>query len=126
MTRHPITSALAPGPAGPASAAISAGHLVLVSAQSPVDERGAPVGGSAAEQAGRALDNLTHHLRSTGLSLDDVVSLEVHLVHPEDQAAVDAALAARFAAPYPARSVIGVPWLPGGSRLQIAAVAQRY
>ncbi len=126
MTRHPIASTRAPGPAGPASAGVSAGHLVFVSAQSPLDERGEPVGGSAADQAGRALDNLAHQLRSTGLSLDDVVSLEVHLVDPEDQAAVDAALAARFTAPYPARSVTGVPWLPGESRLQIAAVAQRY
>lgn len=126
MSRSPIRSALAPGPLGAASAGVSAGHFVFVSAQLPLDARGELSGGTAAEQADRALENLAHQLRSTGLSLDDVVSLEIHLVHQADRAAVDAALAARFAPPYPAVTLAGVPWLPGGARLQVAAVAQRY
>ena len=97
-----------------------------MSAQLPVDVHGELAGVTAAEQAGRALDNLAHQLRSTGLSLDDVVSLEIHLVDPADRAAVDAALGARFTPPYPAVTLSGVPWLPGGVRLQIAAIAQRY
>jgi 2-iminobutanoate/2-iminopropanoate deaminase len=99
---------------------------VFVSAQLPLDEHGESPGASAAEQAGRALDNLAHQLRSTGLSLDDVVSLEIHLVDQADVADVDAALRARFGAPYPAVTLAGVPWLPGGARLQVAAIAQRY
>jgi 2-iminobutanoate/2-iminopropanoate deaminase len=126
MGRHRIASSRAPGPAGAASAGISAGRFVFVSAQTPRDERGALVGGSAVDQAGRALDNLAHQLRSTGLSLDDVVSLEVHLVDPADDPAVDAAIEARFSPPFPSRSILGVAWLPGGARLQIAAIAQRY
>ena len=99
---------------------------MFVSAQLPVDARGEPAGATAAEQAGRALENLAHQLRSTGLSLEDVVSLEIHLVDPADRAAVDAALEARFVPPYPAVTLSGVPWLPGGARLQVAAIAQRY
>ena len=83
-------------------------------------------GATAAEQADRALENLAHQLRSTGLSLEDVVSLEIHLVDQADRAAVDAALEARFMPPYPAVTLSGVPWLPGGARLQVAAIAQRY
>jgi len=126
MARHAIASTQAPGPAGAASAGISAGAFVFVSAQAPLDGRGKLVGGSAADQAGRALDNLAHQLRSTGLSLDDVVSLEIHLVDQADRAAVDAALERRFVPPYPAVTLSGVPWVPGGARLQIAAIAQRY
>ena len=126
MSRHAIRSSLAPGPPGAASPGISSGHFVFVSAQLPQDVHGRATGGTVAEQAGRALDNLAHQLRSTGLSLDDVVSLEIHLVDQADQAAVDAALEERFVPPYPAVTLSGVPWVPGGARLQIAAIAQRY
>lgn len=126
MGRQRIASSQAPGPAGAASAGISAGRFVFVSAQLPQDERGELVDGSAGELVGRALDNLAHQLRSTGLTLDDVVSLEIHLVEPADDPAVDTAIEARFSPPFPSRSVLGVAWLPGGARLQIAAIAQRY
>jgi 2-iminobutanoate/2-iminopropanoate deaminase len=126
MGRHAIRSAMAPGPLGAASPGVSSGHLVFVSAQLPLDVRGELAGATAAEQAGKALENLAHQLRSTGLSLEDVVSLEIHLVDQADGAAIDAALEARFMPPYPAVTLAGVPWLPGGARLQIAAIAQRY
>jgi 2-iminobutanoate/2-iminopropanoate deaminase len=117
---------MAPSPLGAASPGISSGHFVFVSGQLPLDVHGGLVGVTAAEQAGRALENLAHQLRSTGLSLEDVVSLEIHLVDQADRAAVDAALEARFTPPYPAVTLAGVPWLPGGARLQVAAIAQRY
>jgi 2-iminobutanoate/2-iminopropanoate deaminase len=126
MSRHEIRSALAPAPLGAASPGVSAGPLVFVSAQLPLNANGELAGVTAAEQAGRTLDNLAHQLRSTGLSLEDVISLEIHLVDQADRAAVDAALEARFVPPYPAVTLSGVPWLPGGARLQVAAIAQRY
>jgi 2-iminobutanoate/2-iminopropanoate deaminase len=126
MSRHAIRSAKAPAPTGAASPGVSSGHLVFVSAQLPLDLQGELAGATAAEQAARALENLAHQLRSTGLSLEDVVSLEIHLVDEADRAAVDAAIEARFIPPYPALTLSGVPWLPGGARLQVAAIAQRY
>jgi enamine deaminase RidA (YjgF/YER057c/UK114 family) len=117
---------MAPGPLGAASPGVSAGRFVFVSGQLPLSLQGEVSGSTAAEQAGRALDNLTHQLRSTGLSLDDVVSLEIHLVDQADRASLDAVLEARFDPPYPAVTLAGVPWLPGGARLQVAAIAQRY
>ena len=126
MSRSPIRSAVAPGPLGAASPGVSAGRLVFVSAQLPFSREGEASEGPAAEQAAQAVQNLAHQLRSTGLSLDDVVSLEIHLVDPADRAAVDTVLEARFTPPFPAVTLAGVAWLPGGARLQIAAVAQRY
>lgn len=117
---------MAPTPPVTASAGVSSGHFVFVSAQLPLDAGGEVTGATAAEQADRALQNLAHQLRSTGLSLEDVVSLEIHLVDQADRATVDAALEARFQPPYPAVTLSGVPWLPGGARLQVAAIAQRY
>jgi 2-iminobutanoate/2-iminopropanoate deaminase len=126
MARNAFRSMLEPPPAGPYSAAVSAGHLVFVSAQLPLDERGAMVGGSAAGQARRALEALGRQLRATGLSPDTVVAVTVYLVDATDVAAVDDAFAAFFREPRPARTVAGVAWLPGGARLQIEAVAVRY
>ena len=126
MARHAFRSMQEPPPSGPYSAAVSAGRLVFVSAQLPVDERGAIVGGSAAEQARRALEALSHQLRSTGLSPDTVATVTVYLVDPADTAAVDDSFAAFFAEPRPSRTLVGVAWLPGGARLQIEAVAVRY
>ncbi|MDI9598379.1 MAG: RidA family protein [Acidobacteriota bacterium] len=126
MDRRSIRSILAPPPPAAASPGVSAGRFVFVSAQLPIDMHGELVGATAAEQAAGALDNLAHQLRSAGLSLDDVVSLEIHLVDQADTAAVDSVLESRFTRPYPAVTLSGVPWVPGAARLQVAAVAQRY
>jgi len=126
MTRHAFNSALAPPPSGPASAAVSAGRLVFVSAQLPVEGVGRTATGSAAGQARLVLDNLTHQLRATGLGLDTVAKLTIHLVDPADLTAVDDACVVYFSEPYPARTIVGAAWLPGGARLQIEAIAVRY
>ena len=126
MSRHAFRSMQEPPPPGPYSAAVSAGHLVFISAQLPVDERGAVVGSSAAEQARRALDAVGHQLRATGLSRDAVATVTVYLVDHADTAAVDDAFAAFFYDPRPARTLVGVAWLPDDARLQIEAVAVRY
>ena len=126
MTLQGFRSALAPPPDGPASAAVSAGRLVFVSAQLPGGGRDDEPGGSAAGQARRALDNLAHQLRATGLGLDTVAALTIHLVDPADLETVDAVCREYFADPYPARTVAGAAWLPGGARLQVTAVAVRY
>ena len=118
------SSRVAPG-FEPYSAAVSSGQLVFVAAQLPtlID---AGAGGSAVEQARRCLDNLRHQLRSVGLSLDTVASLTVYAVDAADAAAVDDVAAEYFSPPRPARTVVGVAWLPDGARLQVEAVALRY
>ena len=126
MTRLAFRSSQVPPPSGAYSAAVSTGQLVFVSAQLPLDERGEVFGGSAAEQARRALDGLRHQLRSTGLSLDTVAKLTAYVVEPDDVAALDEVISEYFCQPRPARTVVGVRWLPDGARLQIEAVAVRY
>jgi len=126
MSRYGFDSARAPRPDGPYSSGVSAGHLVLVSAQLPLTVEGAVVDGSPAEQARRCLDNLAHQLRSLGLGLDSVAELVVYAVGEEDVAAIDDAVAEYFDEPRPARTVVGVAWVPHGARLQVGALAIRY
>jgi 2-iminobutanoate/2-iminopropanoate deaminase len=126
MSRHGFDSARAPRPDGSYSSGVSAGHLVLVSAQLPLTADGTLVDGSPAEQARRCLDNLAHQLRSQGLGLDSVAELVVYAVDEEDVTAIDAAVAEYFDEPRPARTVVGVAWVPRGARLQVGALAIRY
>ncbi|MEE4275494.1 MAG: Rid family hydrolase [Thermoleophilia bacterium] len=126
MSRHGFDSARVPRPGGPYSSGVSAGHLVIISAQLPLTAEGAPIDGSAAEQARRCLDDLAHQLRSQGLGLDSVAELVVYAVAEEDVTAIDAAVAEYFDEPRPARTVVGVAWVPHGARLQVGALAIRY
>jgi 2-iminobutanoate/2-iminopropanoate deaminase len=125
MVVHGFTSALVAPPRGPYSAAVSAGHLVFVSAQLPFGPGEEP-GGDAAGQARSAFAHLAHQLRATGLGLESVAALTVYLTDPDDLTAVDDVCREHFSEPYPARSVVGAAWLPGGALLQVAAVAIRY
>ena len=59
-------------------------------------------GGTAAEQARRALDNLAHQLRSTGLSLDAVAELDVYLVDQADLPPSTPPSRSASSPPYPA------------------------
>jgi 2-iminobutanoate/2-iminopropanoate deaminase len=126
MSRHGFNSARAPRPDGPYSSGVSAGHLVVVSAQPPLTAEGALVDGAAAAQARCCLENLAHQLRSQGLGLESVVELLVYAADPDDLPAVDDAIAEVFAEPRPARTVVGVAWVPHGARMQIGALAVRY
>ncbi len=126
MSRHGFDSARAPRPAGPYSSGVSAGHLVIISAQLPLAADGALVDGSPAEQVRRCLDNLAHQLRSQGLGLDSIAELVVYAVDEEDVTAIDATVAEYFGEPRPARTVVGVAWVPHGARLQVGALAIRY
>jgi 2-iminobutanoate/2-iminopropanoate deaminase len=126
MGKHAVTSSVAPPPADGFPAAVSSGHFVFVSAQPPRSRRGEPVPVPAAEQARLCLDNVAHQLRATGLTLDRVVALTVYATTPAAAAAADAVCADVFTPPRPARTVVGVAWLPDGATLQIAAVAERY
>ena len=126
VSRHAFKSSRVAPPDGAYSAGVSYGNLVAVSAQLPVDTSGEVVAGGSAVQADAAFANLRHQLTSIGLSLDHVVSLRVYLVDESDMAAVDAAVGAAFDGPYPARTVVGVAWLPGGARLQVEALAARH
>lgn len=111
---------------GPYSHAVEAGDLVYLSGQTPLDPAtGRLVAGDAGAQAARCLDNLFQVLAAAGLGPDDVVKVNVFLTDMADFAAMNAAYAARFAAPYPARTTIGVASLPLGARVEIELIARR-
>jgi 2-iminobutanoate/2-iminopropanoate deaminase len=126
MTRRAFNSNMAPRPEGPYSSGVAAGHFLIVSAQLPLTRDGALLEGGPAEQTRRCLDNVAHQLRSQGFGLESVVELVVYAAHAEDETAIDEVLAERFGDSAPARTLVGVAWVPHGARLQVAALAVRY
>lgn len=125
MPRDALTSPAAPPAVGPYSHAVRAGGLVFTSGQVGLDAAtGRLVDGGVAEQTARALDNLELVLGAAGLSLGAVVKANVYLTDMADFAAMNGAYAARFEAPFPARTTVAVAALPLGARVEIELVAR--
>jgi len=109
----------------PLSPAVWAGDLLYLSGQIPMDPAtGELVAGDIAAQTNRAFDNIEVVLRDAGLSLDDVIKVNVYLTDMSNFSAMNAAYAARFKQPYPARTTVGVKELPRGAALEIEMVAK--
>jgi 2-iminobutanoate/2-iminopropanoate deaminase len=109
----------------PFSPAVRAGKLLYVSGQIGLDPAtGAVIRGGAATETEQALKNLAAVLAGAGKGLGDVVKANVYLAHMDDYAAVNAAYAKAFEAPYPARTCVGVAALPLGARVEIEAIAR--
>ncbi len=110
----------APGAIGPYSGAVVADSLVFASGKI-----GSERDGSFAEEAESALDAVEAELERSGLTLADVVSVQVYLTDIGRYAEFNEIYAARFPAPYPARTCVAVAALPAGARVEITATARR-
>ena len=110
---------------GPYSPAVSAGDLVFVSGQIPLDTAGRIVGFTPKEQARQALENMRATLTAAGLAMDDVVKTTIFLHDMDDFGAVNEVYAEFFSEPYPARSTVQVARLPKDVRVEIEAIAVR-
>jgi 2-iminobutanoate/2-iminopropanoate deaminase len=110
---------------GPYSLAVLTGDLIFVSGQIPINAAGEIVGADAATQARQVLSNLAGVLRAAGAGPNDVVKTTVFLTDLNDFAAVNAAYAEAFAAPYPARATVQVSALPKGAKVEIEAIARK-
>ena len=121
--REPIIAPDAPAAVGPYVHAVRAGGLLFCSGQIPLDPRtGDLVGATAAEQAGRCLENLAAVCQAAGVSLGDAVRLTVYLTEMSSFAAVNEVYESFFESDPPARVAIGVAALPRAAKVEIDAV----
>jgi 2-iminobutanoate/2-iminopropanoate deaminase len=127
VARRAIASDDAPKALGPYSQAVVSDPFVFLAGQTPVDPAtGQLVDGGITEQAEQVFANLTAVLVEAGLSLDDVVKVNVYLTDiANDFAALNAVYATKFSAPYPARTTVCVAGLPMGACVEIEMVARR-
>lgn len=123
MPRQPVHTDRAPAAIGPYSQAVQRSGMVFLSGQIPLDPAtGLIVEGDIEAQARRAFDNLRAVCEAAGGTLDDVVRLGLYLTDLGQFAQVNQVMSEYFAAPYPARSTIGVASLPRGAQFEVDAI----
>jgi 2-iminobutanoate/2-iminopropanoate deaminase len=121
--RESISAPDAPAAIGPYVHAVRAGGLLFCSGQIPLDPRtGDLVGATAAEQAGRCLENLAAVCQAAGASLGDAVRVTVYVTDMSAFASVNEVYASFFESDPPARVTVGVVALPRGAKVEIEAV----
>jgi 2-iminobutanoate/2-iminopropanoate deaminase len=83
-----------------------AGNLVFVAGQASVDETGAIVTGTFAEEMHRSFANVRRVLAENGLDLPDVVKVNSYVHDPAHLPEYNALYREYFGAPLPARTTI--------------------
>ena len=124
MTLDAIPTPNQPWSAGPYSTALRAGDWIVISGQLGVDSRsGQIVDGGVAAEAAQALANLTAILGDCGAGWGDVAKVTqfVCVESPQWMQEVGAVYAGVVGDHRPARSTIGVAWLPMGAAYEIEA-----
>jgi 2-iminobutanoate/2-iminopropanoate deaminase len=112
-------------PPAPFSPAVRAHGLVFVSGQiGVIGESGVLAPGGVEAQAEQVMANIKAVLGAAGLGLKDVIRVAVYLADMADYAAMNSVYARHFAAPYPARTAIGVAALPLGAMVEMDLVAR--
>jgi 2-iminobutanoate/2-iminopropanoate deaminase len=113
----------APAAIGPYSHGVRAGGLLFCSGQIPLDPHtGELVGASAAEQAGRCLENLRAVCEAAGTTLERAVRVTVYMTDLAAFGEVNEVYASFFARDPPARVTVGVAQLPKGAYVEIDAI----
>jgi 2-iminobutanoate/2-iminopropanoate deaminase len=124
MPLKPITSDRLAKPVGPFSPAVRDGDRVYTSGQVAQDPAtGRLIEGGVAAQTEQIFHNLAVILSAADKSLGDVVKVNVYLTDMQGFAEMNEVYARHFAAPYPARTTIGVAALPLGAAVEIETVA---
>lgn len=121
--RQPVTAPDAPAAVGPYVHAIRTGDLLFCSGQVGLDPKtGELAGTTAAEQAGRCLENLAAVCHAAGATLGDAVRLTVYVTDIGSFSEVNDVYGSFFESNPPARVSIGVAALPLGAKVEIDAV----
>lgn len=111
---------------GPYSQGIDAGEFIYLSGQTAIDPNTKMIiDGGVAEQTHQCFKNLISVLKGAGLTLEDVVKVNVYLTDMEDFKAMNDVYATYFNKPYPARTTIAVLALPLYAAVEIEMVAKR-
>lgn len=122
MSVEPVLTPSQPRAVGPYSTAVRAGDWLVCSGQVGIDPRsGNVVEGGVQAQARQALDNVTAILADADASWADVakVTLFVATESPQWMQEVNAVYTEIIGDHRPARSTVGVAWLPMGAVFEV-------
>lgn len=121
--REPVTAIGAPAAVGPYVHAVKCNGMLFCSGQIALHpETGELVGTTAAEQAGRCLENLGAVCAAAGASLADAVKITVYLRDMADFTTVNEVYGSFFESDPPARVAVAVAGLPRDALVELDAV----
>jgi reactive intermediate/imine deaminase len=123
MARNAIHTEDAPAAIGTYSQAVSAGNLVFLSGQIPLDPQTQELVARETEPAvRRVFENIRSIAQAAGGDLGNVAKLTIYLTDLGDFGVVNEVMSDIFDEPYPARAVIQVSALPKGTNVEIDAI----
>lgn len=125
MTRKAFISSKVSS-SGPYSHVVEAGDFYYFSGQTakngvaPIEDNP-----SIALQTEKCFENLQHVMDEVGVTMDDVVKVNVYLTGMKHFAAMNEVYKIKFAQPYPARTCVAVLELPLGADVEIEVIVKR-
>ncbi|MDB5286319.1 MAG: putative endoribonuclease [Mucilaginibacter sp.] len=120
-----IFTELAPKAIGPYSQAVRTGNLLYCSGQTPLDPSSMAIEADNIEdQTKRAMENLELVLHAAGLTLNEVIKVNVFLTDMELFSRMNAIYAQYFNNNKPARSTVAVKGLPLNALVEIECIAE--
>lgn len=123
MSKKQIITSRAPAAIGPYSQGISAGNLVFISGQLPIDAKtGKLLEGSIADQTRLIMRNIEVIAEEAGASLANIVKTTIFLTDLSNFQEVNSAYGSFFSEAPPARATVQVSALPLGASVEIEAV----
>ena len=126
MPRQTVTSTNAPRAVGPYSHAVWSQNFLYCSGQAALDPAtGSLTPGGIGEQTRQTFQNIASVLQDAGLSLENVIKVNVYLTSMSNFAGMNAVYQTVFNAPYPARTTVAVAELPLNALVEIEVVAEK-
>lgn len=113
----------ADGNVAPFSGAVWVGNTLYVSGQLGLE--GGQVPETAEQEATNVLDNVKAILEAAGLTMDDLVSVQVFASDVGDYGAFNDVYRTYFTTEYPARAFLGSGTLLFGARFEVMGIAAR-
>lgn len=108
MSKYMIQTKRGAPPQGAYSQGWRAGDFVFVTGTGPIDPAsGALVGDTIEQQTEQTIDNVAAILEADGVTLDDVIKVNVHLSDTSLFSRYNEVYAKRFSRPYPVRTTVG-------------------
>ena len=112
----------APKALGTYSQAIDTGNTIYLSGQVPLDPNTMELVEGDEEQIRQVFKNIQAVCNAAGVSLDDIVKLNVYLSDLSVFAKVNEVMNELFSEPYPARAAIQVAKLPLDSLIEVEGI----
>jgi len=120
--KNKIETESAPKALGTYSQAIDTGNTIYLSGQVPIDPNTMQLVEGDEEQIRQVFKNIQAVCNAAGVSLDDIVKLNVYLSDLSVFAKVNEVMNELFSEPYPARAAIQVAKLPLDSLIEVEGI----